>query len=123
MTHSGSTDPDYELLDGCNHTELHQICQRLGLRVSPALPKQELIALILGGAAGPAPLDVVDELRFAIMDFLLDHWTLVRSQVQCPAKSGKRDACFQCTDAQVIACIVRSPKNEQRIQLKRKPIA
>ena len=112
---------DYELFDVCNRTELLQICERIGLRPPPNLPKEKLIGLILGEEE-PSPdwKNVIDSWRHGIMAFLLDHWDVVRSQIDCPAKSADPRACFQCTDAQVITCIALNPENEHLIQLKRK---
>jgi hypothetical protein len=54
------------------------------------------------------------------MGFLLDHWTVVRSTLECPAKTGDPLACFNCVDAQVISCLVQNPDDEHLIHLKRK---
>ena len=57
---------------------------------------------------GEASIDVanhMDDLRDALMGFLLLHWRRVQAQLSCPAKSGDPKSCFQCVDAQVIHCI------------------
>lgn len=117
MSHS----PDFELFDRCNHTELFQVCRRLGLPVAPSIDKETMIRLLLGEEEpNPEWRNAMDSWRHGLMGFLLDNWNNVRSQLQCPAKSGDPRACFNCVDAQVVSCIVDNPDNEQLIQLKRK---
>ena len=112
---------DYELLSACNYTELFQVCQRLGLPVSPDLPKDTIIKIILGEEPPPESWSsVMDSWRDAIMAFLLDHWDVVRSQLECPAKSGNPKSCYECIDTRVISCLVDNAPNETLIQLKRK---
>lgn len=119
--------PDFELFARCNHTELFQICRRLGLPVSPQLSKETLIKLLLGEEEPhPEWENVMDGWREALMAFVLDHWEVIRSQLECPAKSGDPRACFNCEDAQVIHCLVDNEHEEPQIrkkliQLKRKP--
>lgn len=113
--------PDYEMFDRCNQTELLQILKRLGISVPPAVPKETLIRVLLGEEEPDANwANVMDSWRHGIMGFLLDHWEVVRSQLECPAKSGDPRSCFQCIDAQVISCITQNPNDENLIQLKRK---
>lgn len=104
----------------CNHTELYQICRRLGLRIAPNTDKEKMIAYLMGEEEPPPCDHPVDSWRHGLMGFLLDHWQTVRSQLTCPAKSGDPRACFNCLDAQVITCIADNPENEDLIQLKRK---
>lgn len=116
-----SPSPDFDLFDRCNQTELLQILKRLGLSVPPATPKELLIQVLLGEVEpDPNWLNVMDSWRHGLMGFLLDHWEVVRSQLECPAKTGDPRACFQCVDARVIACLVDNQHEEQLIQLKRK---
>lgn len=116
-----SPSPDYELLDRCNETELLQILKRLGIAVPVGLPKETLINVLLGEEEPDAAwANVMDSWRHGIMGFLLDHWEVVRSQLECPAKSGDPRSCFNCIDAQVISCITQNPGDEHLIQLKRK---
>jgi len=106
-----------ELFAHCNHTELYQICRRLGLQIPPATPREELIAYLTGDKEVPEGAhNEIDFWRLAIMSFLLDHWQVVRSQLECPAKSGDERACFNCQDAQVISCIVQNPSEENLLQ-------
>jgi hypothetical protein len=110
-----------KLFEHVNHTELFQICQKLGISVSAATPRETLIGYLSGDIELPENArNVIDEWRHGLMGFLLDHWQVVRSQLECPAKSGDPLACFQCVDPQVITCIVDNPQNEKLIELKRK---
>lgn len=118
-----------DLFAACNHTELLQICARLGLKVSPATPSSRLINYLLGNEEVPeGSTNNIDAWRQALMDFLADHWQVLRAQISCPAKNlkneelqpGEKRACFNCVDVQVISCLVQNPANEELIQLKRK---
>lgn len=120
---------DSELFAACNHTELYQICRRLGMNIPPYTPSDFMRAYIVGDEEIPAaPGHQIDSLREAIMSFLSDHWQVVRAQVQCPAKNlkdeaiepGKKRACFNCTDARVLSCIASNPENEDLILMRRK---
>lgn len=116
-----SRSPDYELFDRCNHTELLQILKRLGVAAPAGTSKETLIKVLLGEEEPDAAwANVMDSWRHGIMGFLLNHWEVVRSQLECPAKSGDPRSCFNCVDAQVISCIVQNPQDEQLIQLRRK---
>lgn len=116
-----SPSPDFDLFDRCNRTELLQILKRLGLSVPPHTPKDTLIRVLLGEEEpDPNWLNVMDTWRHGLMGFVLDHWEVVRSQLECPAKSGDPRACFGCVDAQVISCLVDNEHEERFIQLRRK---
>lgn len=116
-----SPSPDYDLFDRCNKTELLQILKRLGVAAPANIPKENLILVLLGEEeADPAWENAMDSWRHGIMGFLLDHWDVVRSQLECPAKTGDPRACFNCIDAQVISCLTQNHDDEQLIQLKRK---
>lgn len=110
-----------DLISRCNRTELLQVCDRIGLRAPASAPKEQLIAVIMGEEPPPEDWEnVIDSWRHGIMGFLLDHWAVVRSQLDCPAKSGDPRACFECVDVQVISCVVQNRENEHLIQLYRK---
>lgn len=100
-----------EELRAYNHTELYQLCVRAGIDTNPGRSKEELVAVIEGTlpAMGTNP---IDEWRYGIMSFLLEHWRRASSQLSCPAKSGEPDACHQCVDAQVIHCLTTNPRIE-----------
>ena len=117
MSSSGNSE---QLFEDCNHTELLQICRRVGLRISPSTPKEKMIAYLLGEEEPPIEDNVVDSWRHGLMGFVLDHWQTIRSQLACPAKTQDPRACFTCCDTQVIACVVGNPENEELINLKRK---
>ena len=110
-----------DLFAHCNHTEVYQICRRLGLAVDPAMPRDQMISFLTGDAEPPVEeRNTVDSWRHGIMGFLLDNWEVVRAQLDCPAKSGDPRACFSCVDARVISCVATNPENEHLIQIKRK---
>jgi len=117
MSSSGNSE---QLFEDCNHTELLQICRRVGLHISPSTPKEKMIAYLLGEEEPPIEDNVVDSWRHGLMGFVLDHWQTIRSQLACPAKTQDPRACFTCCDTQVIACVVGNPENEELINLKRK---
>ena len=95
----------YELFDRCNHTELYQIAKRNGFDVSPTSTRDELIRVIIYEAQ-PLPHNFnIDEWRRAIMRFVIDHRKKLETQLTCPARSFKEDACFRCVDARVTHCL------------------
>lgn len=125
-----------------NETELLQVCRQRGISVSPGTPKETLIKLIVGEVepeeVEPNP---IDEWRDALMEFLLDYWSVVRGQTGCPAKDLEqwtertpgellirrkpglppgRIACRTCTDTQVMCCIVQNAANEKLVQIRRR---
>jgi hypothetical protein len=108
-------------LNACNETELYQICRDAQIQVPPQATKQQMI-LYLQGEEEPPPLTKheIDTWRRGIMGFVLDHWSVVRAQLECPAKSGDPLSCFQCIDTQVVSCVVQNAVNEHLIQLHRK---
>ncbi len=88
-----------------NHTELRQRCQALGLHTHPSATKEELERTLL--AEQPPQRDPVNNIRDGIMRYLLKHWSVVRGQLSCPAKSGDPHACYGCPDSQVAYCVVQ----------------
>ena len=98
----------------CNHTELLQLCKLAGLNATPTLSKGALIA-VLDGALEVTDKNPLDDWRYGIMAFLLEHWRRANAQLFCPAKSGDPDSCHQCVDAQVIHCITTNPSIEQGV--------
>lgn len=120
-----STHSDENLFSDCNHTELYQLCRRLGMNINPATPNREMIAYLQGDVELPVGQSHnMDEWREALMAFLSDHWQVVRAQIDCPARNlmdeklepGVKRACFNCIDTQVISCLVQNPENESLIQ-------
>jgi hypothetical protein len=103
-----------EILGDCNHTELYQTCRTVGLPAAAEMSRDQLIDLLLEGLGGGE--NALDPLRDAIMAFLLDHWELVRSQLGCPARSGDPKSCYQCTDPQVLYCLVDNADEEYHIR-------
>jgi hypothetical protein len=108
----------YELYAGCNDSELYQIARSAGHTVLPSLSRDALIRVIIGAEA-PPPLHehIVDEYRRAIMAFVIDHRKALETQIKCPARSFKPDACFGCLDQQVFSCLVSNPNQQRLIQL------
>jgi hypothetical protein len=110
-----------ELLERCNHTELYQLCREHDIKAAPSADNATLISYLLGEAEPPeGMINEVDSWRYGIMGFLLDHWDIVRSQLECPAQSGDPRACFNCVDAMVLSCLTDNEHNEPLIQLKRR---
>lgn len=119
---SNSTSEFYRLFDRCNATELYQIARRNGFVVLPSVRREDLIRIIIGEQE-PPPLEKheIDEYRFAIMRFLIDHRRRLETQLDCPARSFQPDACFACVDTQVMHCLTSNGKENQRlIQLRKK---
>jgi hypothetical protein len=105
----------------CNETELYQVCRRVGLPVTPRTSKEEMVSYLLGEKEPPDVENIFDGWRDGIMRFLLDHWSVVESQLSCPAKSGDPRSCYQCVDAQVVSCVVQqNPYDQRLIELRRK---
>ena len=110
-----------ELLEQCNHTELYKFCRDDGLHVDPASSREQLIKYLLHDVEVPAGgYNEVDSWRHGIMGFLIDHWEIVRAQLECPAQSKDPRACFGCTDAMVLSCVTDNAPNELLIQMKRR---
>jgi len=84
--------------------------------VLPNLSREALIRIIIEEEAPPQlHIHDIDDTRLAIMHFLIDHRQKLETQVTCPAKSFKEDACFGCVDAQVISCFTGNGANNQRL--------
>ena len=112
-----------ELFGRCNHTELYQIARRGGHTVAPNLSSEALIEIIIGAEDPPRISHPVDAWRRAIMAFVIDHRQKLETQLTCPARSFREDACFGCVDAQVLTCLTSNgPDNFHLIQLRRKEI-
>lgn len=109
----------YEFLEMLNHTELYQMCRRAGIQVHPRASRTEMMDYLLANTEPPPTEHEIDSWRNGIMAFLMDHWEVVSPQITCPAKSKDPRACYQCTDVQVINCVVQNPSNEHLIQLRR----
>jgi len=75
------------------------------------------VDMLLTGKAGA--VNPLDEWRTNIMLFVLHHWEKLRPQLGgCAASTRRPDACFYCTDMQVIACL--AIENENNIEEIRK---
>ena len=120
MTSSDNSKPpdNCDELEAYNHTELYQMCVRIGEPASPSATREHMIAIINGEAHTEESLPM-NSWRDAIMAFVLDHWTILQSQLQCPAKSGDPQACYECVDAQVLHCITTNPEARDQIEEKR----
>jgi hypothetical protein len=104
----------YKIYQGCNHTELYQLCRSLGLPLSPSANREQLMQAHMTGVFGsPNP---IDEWRNGLAGFVLDHWKVLQNQVTCPLQSQDPNSCFGCLDTQVITCIVSNPSNEHEIE-------
>ena len=105
----------FEIYEHCNRTEIFQLCVRSGLNVNQGMTREQLITAMIAGEDGNK--NAIDSWRDGIMAFLLDNWRAVKSQLDCPAKSGDPKACYGCVDTQVLFCAVNS-NNEKLIQIK-----
>jgi hypothetical protein len=127
------------MLNDVNKTELLQICSSAGISVHPASSKEEIKDAIVTRGENVKP-NPIDEWRNALMDFLLDYWVQVRSQITCPAtdlvmhviedplkphlvkrKPGLpqgRVACRKCPDMRVMACVAINSQFEEQIAKK-----
>lgn len=94
-----------------NRTELHQICEEANLSTRSDCSPVEL-QRVLDGEQEPRP-NPMHRVRLSLMQFILDHWNTVRSQLSCPAKSGDPRSCFKCHDMQVVACVSDQPQPTQ----------
>lgn len=114
--------PYYTLFSRCNHTELYQLARASGYVVLPSLTREELINIIIYETPVPVIGDhEFDEWRRAIMRFIIDHRSVLETQISCPAKSFLEDACFGCVDTQVISCLTSNgTENTRLIQLRKK---
>ena len=103
----------------CNRSELHQLCIKAGLVVSPKLSREDLAKTLVGvleeGTENP-----LDPWRHGLATFVLKHWTVLQNQITCPLKSKDPLSCFGCLDAQVITCLNDNDKYISDIQLLKK---
>lgn len=103
--------------DRYNHTELVQTCQRAGLTVSPGDTRENLIDY-LECRADPPELSEADHAfhawRHGLINFLLDYWRQIETQITCPARALKDQnnpnprPCFGCIDTKVVDCLVEN---------------
>jgi hypothetical protein len=110
-----------EIFLRCNHTELYQLCHKVGINVTPDATREQMANLLMGEE--PDPVDVehpIHSWRHGLAGFVLDHWQALRVQVVCPLRSKDPMACFGCPDTRVIACINMNPNNEKIIDRYRK---
>ncbi len=102
------------------------MCVRARLSVRPNTARSDLIAYLEGDLETPdVNENVFDSWRAAIIEFLLEHWKKIETQITCPAKMLKDPKnpnpkpCFGCVDAQVVICIIQNHDAEQLINAHR----
>lgn len=135
MAHS---DPIREFYGACNRTELYQLCTRVGLVVSPAMPREKLVSYLVGDEVPPPLEHPISVWRNGLIGLIQDYWTGIEAQLKCPAKElgppaqegdpPKPDpsdhksplACYRCVDTRVVSCLIDNEKHEGLIQLHRK---
>lgn len=105
----------YELFAPCSHTELYQIAKRAGHAVQPTFTRERLIKIITLEEECPQAPNEVDDIRRAIMGFLIEYRLKLETQITCPAKSFQPDACFGCVDAQVVHCYSSNGAGNKRL--------
>ena len=97
------------------------MCTRAGMVVLPTTPKENLINYLTGAEESDINEDdhPIHSWRNAFINFLLDQWKKMATQITCPAKTLKDPInpnprpCFGCTDIQVITCLVQNHKAEK----------
>lgn len=132
------SDPTRDFFEACSRTELYQLCMRVGLVVSPAMPREKLVSFLIGDEVPPSLEHPVHVWRNGLIGLIEDYWTGIEAQLRCPAKElgppakegepPKPDpsdpkaplACYRCVDTRVLACVVENAKHESLIQLHRK---
>jgi hypothetical protein len=92
------------MLDDVNLTELVLLAQDTNPNAHRGLGRDLLEEIALGKEI-ELPVTKLNNTRLTIMGFILEHWTQVKPLLSCPAKTQDPEACFQCTDIQVIECI------------------
>lgn len=98
--------------DPKNNTELTQVIndRRNLIRASPSDPALLLEDLVERPDNGTDyRLTSFDAWRIEIMIRLLERFSQVQSRLGCPARTGKLNSCFKCTDMMVIHCIMSNP--------------
>lgn len=113
----GNSDEDISHWEMVNHTELLQRCIEAGLPVSPKMNRYELIRLIAGVTEPDERAhNKLNELRDALMQFIIAHWKALQAQLTCPAKDKDPKACYQCLDAQISHCIATNAGYKAKIE-------
>jgi len=107
------------MFEDYNHTELYQACLGAGILVQPSESKESLSAY-LSGEKEPQDIKETDnevhKWRHGLMQFVLEHWSQISTQITCPAKSGNPRSCFGCIDTRVIHCVIDNSENENLIE-------
>lgn len=111
---------DADLFAAFNSSELYQAARKAGIPVLPDMTNQQMILLLLGEVEAEGVTHELDRWRHGIMGFLIEHWRMVSTQLVCPAKSKDPRSCFQCVDAQVVACLVQNETDIALIRLHKK---
>lgn len=94
-----------DLLQQMNMSELVLLAQEHDENAHRGLSREDLYQLILNPTEETLPVRTVNKYRLTIMSKVLEHWAQVRPLLVCPAATGSRRACFQCTDLQVVECV------------------
>lgn len=118
----------HSLYEKYNYTELYQTCIAAGILVKPNEPFEDMVAYLEGVKEPPQYTEadnVFHSWRHGIINFLLEHWRKIETQIMCPARALKDPInpnprpCFGCTDTQVVTCIITNAENEPEIQAHR----
>ena len=120
MTITPSPPSSYYEWSQLNYSELYQAAQAAGCTPLPQATPDELIASLEGRREPPDEYNPINDVRDAIMSFVIEYWVKLQSQLTCPAKSGDPKACYGCIDTQVVSCLVKNEAVRPFIQLKRK---
>ena len=97
-------------LDELNDSELVLLAQDHDPGAHRGLGRDVLLAIITGDVESALPERTIDTSRRRIMLYVLDHWNQVKPLLSCPARTASPSACFNCTDIQVVECVVTNPQ-------------
>jgi len=85
---------------------------KTSIRASASDPLVRLEAL-LGILGEPVyRMTPFDHWRLVVMSTLLKHFDKLSGLITCPAKSGRLDSCFECSDMMVVNCLLGNAQSE-----------
>lgn len=106
-------------MERCNRTELYQVCRGAGLNPSPRASREDLIQLLLALRDRSSETHGIDLWRNGIKGFATQYYHVLQPQLTCPLRQSL-DACKNCLDSQVVACLIEQGDKEHLIRLHRK---
>lgn len=82
------------------------------MRASASDPLVRLEALLADLGKPIYRLTPFDHWRLVVMSTLLKHFDKLSGLITCPAKSGRLDSCFECSDMMVVNCMLGNAQSE-----------